>query len=1087
MAPRTAPTAGQVDAAKIDELIAAFDGDERAASATALAELVKGAGAATISCPAVMDKVKAASVHKKKQFLREGAALFIKALASICGTAEEPYLLDYLDMAVTLQGDKFAGARAAADEASAAIVAMVSSFGVRKCLPCLFTGMDSPMWQAKVGALAALDKLTERAPKQVAAMLPDIIPKLSEVMVDMKAEVKTAANATMKTVCAVVGNVDVEPFIPTLIACIVDVDGVPECVHKLAGTTFVQQVEAPVLSIMAPLLLRGLNRQSKIAIKRKSAVIVDNMCKLVEDPVDAEPFVPKLLPLLKNAMDEVSDPECRGVAARGYKTLLAAAGGKQPEKGAPDSVATLCTELIGQLSAAMVEVEGCSEADNTAFLAAGAQKYVDYVATLCTNAILSKNFELGDWEKQVMPYMGCIMSSDANAKKCVSVLLEKAHASHEAKKKVYVADDEEGEDVCNCDFSLAYGAMILINNATMRLKRGKRYGLCGHNGCGKSTLMKAIANGQVEGFPSPEEVRTKYVEHDIQGDQTEMNTVEFVMDDTMLKADKVSENSVRTTLLDLGFTDKMLKAPITALSGGWKMKLALGRAMLCKADILLLDEPTNHLDVKNVAWLENFLCSQDHVTSMIVSHDSGFLDHVCTHIIHFETRKLVTYRGNLTEFVKQCPAAKKYYELSDDELKFIFPAPGFLEGVKNKDKAIVKITNASFGYPGAESNIINNATIQVSLSSRVACLGPNGAGKSTFIKLMTGDLEPLQGTVWKHQNMRFAYVAQHAFHHIEQHLNKTPNEYIQWRYSSGEDKENLTKLALQFTPEEEAKMKERIQFTNEDGIIEKLVLDKIVGRRQKKNTYEYEIAWEGKPMDHTAWLSREKLEKCGFMKMLQRVDEREAARAGLYARPLTQKNIEKHLEDFGLDAEFGTHNRILGLSGGQKVKVVLAAAMWLQPHVLVMDEPTNYLDRDALGALAIAVKAYEGGVVIITHNDEFCKAVCTETWAVPGDGIVHITGNKWQPGRTATGGEKLAEFKQEEEVKDALGNTMKFKGPKKTLSRKEIKEKAKRRKAYLERGEDLSTDSDWELDVYIGDQKEGAKPKKEKKEKPAKK
>mmetsp|Transcript_42171 Transcript_42171/g.51207 ORF Transcript_42171/g.51207 Transcript_42171/m.51207 type:complete len:241 (+) Transcript_42171:108-830(+) len=240
-------------------------------------------------------------------------------------------------------------------------------------------------------------------------------------------------------------------------------------------------------------------------------------------------------------------------------------------------------------------------------------------------------------------------------------------------------------------------------------------------------------------------------------------------------------------------------------------------------------------------------------------------------------------------------------------------------------------------------------------------------------------------------------------------------------------------------------------------------------------------------MDHTAWLSREKLEKCGFMKMLQRVDEREAARAGLYARPLTQKNIEKHLEDFGLDAEFGTHNRILGLSGGQKVKVVLAAAMWLQPHVLVMDEPTNYLDRDALGALAIAVKAYEGGVVIITHNDEFCKAVCTETWAVPGDGIVHITGNKWQPGRTATGGEKLAEFKQEEEVKDALGNTMKFKGPKKTLSRKEIKEKAKRRKAYLERGEDLSTDSDWELDVYIGDQKEGAKPKKEKKEKPAKK
>merc|ERR1711988_293032 len=291
-----------------------------------------------------------------------------------------------------------------------------------------------------------------------------------------------------------------------------------------------------------------------------------------------------------------------------------------------------------------------------------------------------------------------------------------------------------------------------------------------------------------------------------------------------------------------------------------------------------------------------------------------------------------------------------------------------------------------------------------------------------------------------------------------------------------------------YSEAEEAQMKERIQFTNEDGIIEKLVLEKIIGRRQKKNTYEYEIQWVGKPMDHTSWLPREKLEKCGFSKMLIRVDEKEAARAGLYARPLTQKNVEKHLEDFGLDAEFGTHNRIFGLSGGQKVKVVLAAAMWLQPHVLVMDEPTNYLDRDALGALAVAVKNFEGGVVIITHNDEFSKSVCGETWSVPGDGIVHVSGNKWQAGKTSTGGEKLAEFKQQEEVKDALGNTMKFKGPKKTLSRKEIKDKAKRRKAYMERGEALSTDSDWDLDVYIGDlnKPKAEKPVKEKKEKPVK-
>merc|ERR1711934_649998 len=87
--------------------------------------------------------------------------------------------------------------------------------------------------------------------------------------------------------------------------------------------------------------------------------------------------------------------------------------------------------------------------------------------------------------------------------------------------------------------------------------------------------------------------------------------------------------------------------PITSLSGGWKMKLALARAMLAKADILLLDEPTNHLDVDNVAWVNNYLLSLDSVTSIIVSHDSKFMDDVCTHIIHFEERKLKTYIGNL--------------------------------------------------------------------------------------------------------------------------------------------------------------------------------------------------------------------------------------------------------------------------------------------------------------------------------------------------------------------------------------------------------------------------------------------------------
>jgi elongation factor 3 len=192
------------------------------------------------------------------------------------------------------------------------------------------------------------------------------------------------------------------------------------------------------------------------------------------------------------------------------------------------------------------------------------------------------------------------------------------------------------------------------------------------------------------------------------------------------------------------------------------------------------------LDVKNVAWLENYLNSLTDVTSIMVSHDSGFLDRVCTHILNYEGRKLKCYRGNLSEFVKQYPAAKSYYELTNANVAFKFPEPGYLEGVKTKDKAILKMIKMGYKYPGAEKNTVSDISLYCTLSSRVVVHGANGAGKSTMIKVLCGEAEPTEGTCWKHPNLRIAYVAQHAFHHLEQHLEKTPNQYIQWRYAIGE-------------------------------------------------------------------------------------------------------------------------------------------------------------------------------------------------------------------------------------------------------------------------------------------------------------
>uniref|UniRef100_A0A7S0S758 Chromo domain-containing protein n=1 Tax=Mantoniella antarctica TaxID=81844 RepID=A0A7S0S758_9CHLO len=1021
----------------------------------------------------IVDAIRVDSLKKKEEVARKAAADKITELVIAAGVAEEPYLIDLLEIAITLSGDnKAKSVREAADLAMAEFPKKLSEFSVRACLKPIFVGFNSQFWQSKMAALHLVDSFVARNHKAVAACLPEIIPELAQVMVDMRDEVKLKSTDTMAKVATCVRNIDIDPFIPTLIECIEKVDEVPECVHKLAATTFVQQVEAPTLSIMGPLLQRGLFFQQVTAIKRKSAVIIDNMCKLVEDPMDAAPFLAKLLPLLKRAMDEVADPECRQVCTRAYKTLLTAAGESIDaviDENTDSSKRTSEVAVAAQFTDMMCEMTGAKEAEVTTFLeSAEVAPYFQYICKLATNALLAKNFDLPTWKKScATPYLSLFFEG---AEAATQTLVDKAHAAYQASKKVFIVEDEEGEDLCKCDFSLAYGALILLSNATLHMKKGKRYGLCGPNGCGKSTLMKAINNGQVDGFPPPEELRTVYVEHDIQGDQHDMTIVEFVMSDEVIKGHGTSAEDVTATLQAFQFTDRQIKGSVMALSGGWKMKLALARAILMKADIFLLDEPTNHLDTKNKAWLEEYLISQTTVSSMIVSHDSGFLDRVCTHIIHYETRKLVTYKGNLTEFIKQCPAAKKYTELSNDELKFIFPVPGFLEGVKNKDKAIVKANNCHYTYPNTDRKIVNGGTIQLSLSSRVACLGPNGAGKSTFIKLLTGEAEPDIGTVWRHPNMRYAYVAQHAFHHVEQHLEKTPNEYIRWRYQTGEDKENLTKVTAQYTPEEERLMKEKIPVPQEDGSILKLVVEKLISRRQKKSKYEYEVQWKGLSMDASSWVGREQLEKFGFLKYMNRVDEREAARAGLYARPLTTANVEKHLIDFGLEAEFGTHNRIKGLSGGQKVKLVLGSAMWQQPHVIVMDEPTNYLDRDALGALACAVKEFGGGVLLITHNCEFADALKEETWECPGDGTVYVSGNKWGQGKK--GAKETIIHEVQEDALDALGNIVKIKGPKKKLSRKEIKAKAKSRGSKLAEGQDLTTDSDWDLDEYIGEAKE---------------
>jgi len=521
------------------------------------------------------------------------------------------------------------------------------------------------------------------------------------------------------------------------------------------------------------------------------------------------------------------------------------------------------------------------------------------------------------------------------------------------------------------------------------------------------------------------------------------------------------------------------------------MKMQLCAAQLMNADVLMLDEPTGHLDVDNIKWLEDWL--ESFPGSIIcTSHFSPFLDRMCTHIIDFQDRKLKTFKGSkgttLTQFVEKYPEKKAYFELSNEIMRFTFPEPGAMEGVKSRSKVVLRMNNVTFQYPTKDKPTIMDVSLTVSQVSRVAVIGANGAGKSTAIKVLVGEQKPTEGVIWKAAGLRMAYVAQHAFHHLEKHMTRTATDYIMWRFAGNDDKESLEFKSTELSVDEEAARatkwcvdtttgcvrrcidpKEDAKKSKQDeaGIV---VPEALMNRKQKKKekTYEYEVKFQFKPIESNVWVEKEVLVKMGFLKLVQREDERQAAMAGLMSKQLTQPSIEKHLNDFGVDPESASHSQINQLSGGMKVKIVLAACMWQNPHILILDEPTNYLDRDGLGALILAIKDYKGGVLIISHNKEFCDNVAPEKWIMKG-GYLRIEGESVEKEDDKQDGNKV-----QEDVYDGAGNkidvtqntTLTAKDAKKTI--KDIEKKLKDGK----KKKTLTEEEMWELEDKLNELKE---------------
>jgi ATP-binding cassette subfamily F protein 3 len=493
--------------------------------------------------------------------------------------------------------------------------------------------------------------------------------------------------------------------------------------------------------------------------------------------------------------------------------------------------------------------------------------------------------------------------------------------------------------------SLRRGTRLLIKDASFTIYRNEKVGIVGANGCGKSSLLSLML-GELQpdagSFDMPSQLVVAHVAQELGA--TDRQAIEFVMDgDDELRATEgliakaeAADNGVALGELHaryaalggydarsragrlmhgLGFSSADESRPVQAFSGGWRVRLNVAQALMCRSDLLLLDEPTNHLDLDAVIWLEEWLRNYPG-TLVMIAHDREFLDRTVGRIVHIEQGAARIYNGNYSEFENQraehLAQQSVMYERQQREIKHMMSfvdrfraqatkarqaqsrlkalermqriAPAhvdsefefsFLQPLK-LPRPLLTIEKQSAGY--GERVVLHSLNMTIAPGSRIALLGRNGAGKSTLMKLLAGELTALEGKRSEARDLRIGYFAQHQ--------------------------------------------------------LEQLVVQE-------------------SPMAH-----------------LKRLGGQAAARA-------TEQELRNFLGGFGFSGD-RVFEPVAPFSGGEKARLVLALVSYLRPNLLLLDEPTNHLDLEMRQALAVALQDYEGSVVLVSHDRHLLRAVADE-------------------------------------------------------------------------------------------------------------
>ena len=916
------------------------------------------------------------------------------------------------------------------------IVRLVNPYAFESVFREITTVFSQVKFQAKVLGLNMIRQYAKQHPTVVASNLYLIIESLISLSSDIKKEVKMAVQNCWKDVCETIENVDIKPIIPVMIDGYMNPATKTEhALEVLASTPFVNDIDIPTLSMLIPILVRAM-REKKVVCQRKAAVVMETLCKLIKNPVYARIFYDKLTWILDKGINEIAIEEVRNVCTRSKATL---------------------NKVYEQSNIKLIDavtVESCLTLYKDKCDVSNTDTVIQYSIGLVLNLVKYEIRDLSLYTACIEPYIAHIVSNNLTevANQIAQTLIDTI--------TVYEYDPEENEEnLCDCMFSLAYGTRVLLHQTPLKLKLNHTYGILGHNGAGKSTLLRAMANKTLQGFP---DIDATYIEHHIPEDKHDTITLDYIAMNSKIVKKGISREEIARNLAELYVTDHMMNSPLSTLSGGNVQRVNLILAKLAGDPLILMDEPTNHIDALSIVWLKNYIKTTMNTTFLIISHDIKFMDEVCTNMIHYESLKLKVYRGNVSEFVKQNPEAAFYFQTSSQEvLSFSIPDPGPLEGVKSLTKSVLSMKNCYFQYPTAPKPQLSGITVQVSQAARIIIAGVNGAGKSTLVKILVGELEPNGGIIERHPNLRMAYIPQNISTCLEQHKGLTPIEYVMWRYRLGSDREQANKNTLVLTEEEIEAIKQKARLNKT------FVIKELSSRRAGKREHEYEAKSEG-TVELVQWFTKGELIEMGYEKMVKEFDEKLAMESMMGQRKLTTGEIQKHMNSFGLEPEIAQHTKINALSSGQKMRCYLAAATFYLPHVIIFDEPTNFLDRESTNALSDAIKSFKGGVLVISHNDDFYNAITREKWllengtmTVFGDNMIEALEKERK--RQEKEDSKKLKFDEVEDKFDSLGNKIEVVKQAKELTRDEKKRLMKQKKDMEKAGQDT-----YDIDVLLG-------------------